>query len=276
MALKPKTVPVAPVAPVEVQADVATVSEPVNSGNTKNTDERTAVAKSLRAAGQELVKQEKAAGVDVVKGSKRGAVRFIQALGNPASPVKGTKGTESYDSIEIVGYEVEVLEDIEVPVHSRVGITKKNVMAFSDETMVVAPAGSKVILSISEVGRMITRLEFDGMFTGGGVSVEVGMTVSKSQGTQYTPRVLLKKVLTETDTATIKESVKAVAVRNPSSTGNSIKDFTILPEYEEKFGYIFKPVESAGRTSTGAKKREVGENAAEIAAALRAYYNKAN
>lgn len=265
----------APVAEAPVANEAQVGAPAVDTGKASDKAERKAVAKQFRAAGKALAAEEDAAGV--VKGAWRDKVQFLYPLGNPASKATGTKNKQQYETIEIVGYKFKALDAITVPVVDRTGIPKKNVMGFNSYEEVQVAAGQEFVLTIAELALMIQKVEYNGMFTGGGVSVEVGCTISRSQGTQYAPRVLLKMTETGENTTSMKESVQPVATRKQGTPADStsIKDFEVLPEYADKFGYIYAPVVSSGRSSQEYKKREVGENAAEIAAALRAFQMKA-
>ena len=198
----------------------------------------------------------------------------MYALGNPAKyGTRTEKGVSDIKTMDVVGYAFKAIEDVLVPVCQRVGINKSDVMGYSSIDWVEVKAGQEFNLSKAELGEMITQNIYNGMFTGDPDNkVELAITFSAAAGNTYAPQCILKKVIEEgKDSKPVKANIIPVATKKEGTSGKSVRDFEVLPEYKEKFGYIFEEVQSGGRSGSGSQKREVGQSAAELAAAFRAF-----
>lgn len=252
-----------------------TPNPPVTGSTTRNKDmDKRKYYENFKKDGLALHQAEVESGEAEADGSMRDAVAYLYALGNPAKTGTRTeKGTTDIKTIEVIGYACKaVKEGVKAPICKREGINKTDVMGFSSVEWVDVPVGTVFTLSRAELGEMISQGVFAGMFTGDPDNqVEFGVTFSKVAGNAYAPQALLKTVVTE-NSKPIKSNIVPVAVKKEGAKGNSLKDYDVLPEYAEKFGYIFAEVQSVGRSSNGgSKQREVGQTAAELAAAFRAY-----
>lgn len=268
---------------VNEEVKTEAVAEPATAGAVKSTKsgrpkdmQKVAAVKAFREAGETLAMEEDANGVE--KGAGQADVAYVIALGNPTSWGTRTEGkTEKIPTMNIVGWKFRALKDIKVPVCKREGIPKNDTMGYSSIEWVNAAAGSEFTLSPAELGEMISLEQYNGMFTGDPENVvELHVTMPKVGKGRYAPSVSLKRVKTSENTKPLKADIVPVATLNEGADkkSTSIKDYTVLPEYAEKFGYIFEPVERTGRGSSGSTARKPGENAAELAAALRAYKSR--
>lgn len=262
-----------------------TVQEPtpVDSGNTSKVKttasgrpkdmEKVAAVKEFRAAGLALAKEEDASGVE--KGQSSAKVAFVVALGNPAKMGTRTEGNKDGIAVmDIVGWKFRAVEAIKVPVCGREGILKNNTMGYSSIEWVDVPAGGEFTLTPAELSEMISLEEYNGVFTGDPENqVQLHVTMPKVGKNHYEPKVTLTKIRLTEDTKPIKATVEPVATLNAGALegSKSIKDYTVLPEYAEKFGYIYEEVAKTGGTGRTQQARKPGENAGELAAALRAY-----
>lgn len=244
---------------------------------TKDVDKKKFYA-DFKNQGIELMKAEKEQGV--VYGAMSDKVAYLYALGNPANEgTRSEKGTTDIPVVEVVGYKLKALADIQVPVINREGIAKCDIMGYKEVKWVPVKAGQEFDLTRGELGLMIQLPEYNGMFSGDPNNiVEVQVTVSKAAGNAYVPLSVLKKTYIDENTTPIKANIANIAVKKAGATGKSIKDFEVLPDYAEKYGYIYEEVRSAGRASgeRSYSKRERGQTAAELAAALRAYARRTN
>lgn len=235
---------------------------------------KVAAVKEFRQAGLALAQEEDASGVE--KGQSSSKVAFVVALGNPAKMGTRTEGKkEGIEVMEIVGWKFRAVEAVKAPVCKRENIAKSDTMGYSSIEWIDVPAGGEFTLTPAELSEMIALEEYNGLFTGDPENqVELHVTMPKVGQNKYAPNVTLKKIKISEDTRPIKAVVDPVATLNPGAPegSKSIKDYTVLPEYAEKFGYIYEEAVRTGKGgSTAGQKRKPGENAGELAAALRAY-----
>lgn len=247
----------------------------------KRTKDRAKAAfyKDFKQQGVALLEAEKETGEAEKAGSMSDKVAFLHPLGNPTKVGTRTeKGRSEIPTIEIIGYAFKALANVQVPVIDRVGIPKINPMGYNNINWVPVKKGETFILTRAELGEMVMQVEYAGAFTGDPENqVELTVTVSKVAGNAYAPLTILKKVIIDENTSPIKANIVPVAVKKEGATGNGIKDYTVLPEYDEKFGYLFEEVKSVGRARGSAyQKREKGQSAAELAAAMRAFRRKSD
>lgn len=269
--------PVAQEAPVVENHDVQGEVTPHTGTQARTKDKaKASYYQNFKNEGLKLMKEEAATGEAAVAGSMSDKVAFLFPLGNPTKVGTRTeKGQSEIPTIEIIGYMLKALADIEVPVIDRTDLAKVNVMGAKSVTWVPVKKNSNFILTRAELGEMITKIEYNGMFTGDPKNiVELQVTISKVAGNNYAPLTILKKTqIPGVEVAPIKQNIVPVAVKKDGAEGNGIKDYTVLPEYAEKFGYLFEEVRSAGRASGPREyqKRAQGQSAAELAAAMRAF-----
>lgn len=278
MSLVKKGLNTAPVAEEAVVEDESSQVENVlTEGKTKKKDAaKAAYYEALKKDGIEQLKKDTEA--KVALGAKSDKVSYLHALGNPAKEGTRTeKGKKGIPTIEVVGYKLRAEADIQVPVIDRTNLPKCDVMGANTVTWVPVKKGQEFIISRGELGEMITLEEYNGTFTGDAENiVELQITISKAAGNTYAPLTILKKSTIGNEGAPIKAHIVPIANRKPGTNGKSISDFEVLPEYAEKFGYIFAEVKSEGRAPRTYEKRNQGQSAAELAAAMRAYKKRTN
>lgn len=281
MALKkPNLNPVADVKPEvaapQVPEELAGAPAADVKRKTKNKAKAT-FYRDFKRQGTELLKEEAESGIGEQAASMSDKIAFLYPLGNPTKVGTRTeKGKSEIPTIEVIGYAFKALANVEVPVIDREGLPKSNVMGYNSISWAKVKKGETFILTRAELGEMIMQVQYAGTFTGDPENqVELAITVSKVAGNAYMPLTTLKKVIIDENTSPLKANITPVAVKKEGAKGNGIKDYNVLPEYDEKFGYIFKEVVSAGRAGGGGyKKKERGQTAAELAAAMRAFRRK--
>lgn len=244
-----------------------------------------AFTKGVKEAGKALKDEEDKEGL--VKGEGRENIGFVTCLGNPQNMGTRTEnGEEGIPVPEVVGFKLKALADIKVPVTERVNIPKNNPMGYSSIEWVDVKAGTEFDVNTAELAELLKLPEYDGMFTGHAiedqygtpVEAEIHMTTSKTGGT-YRVNVSLKRVKYADDRKYKPLKAMYVEIATPkegaSKDSKSISDWQVKPEYAEKFGYLYE--KAPARVGGGSTKapRKPGENAAELAAALRAMTNKA-
>lgn len=254
------------------------------SGRVKDMD-KVAFTKNLREIGRNLKDEEDKEGL--VKGEGRPNIGFVTCLGNPQKVGTRTeKGVSDIPVSEIIGFKLQAMADIKVPVTKREGIPKNNPMGYSSIEWVAVKAGTQFDVNPAELAELLKLPEYDGMFTGHAiqdeygtdVEVEIHMTTTKT-GNTYRPNVSLKRVVYSDgkEYKPVKAIVEDVAnLKEGADKGSKkIEDWQIKPEYAEKFGYLYE--KAPARVGGGSTKapRKVGENASELAAALRAMTNNA-
>lgn len=237
--------------------------------------QKKAAVKEFREAGLALAKEEDANGV--VKGQDSNKVAYVIALGNPARMGTRTEGKkENIAVMEIVGWKFKALAPIQVPVCKREGIPKTDSMGYSSIEWVEVAEGQEFTLSPAELSEMIILEQYNGIFTGDEKNqVQMHITMPKVGKNKYAPNISLTKIRIDENTKPLKADVIPVATLNEgaSKDSKSLKDYTVLPEYAEKFGYIFEEAPK-GSTRVAGQKRKPGENAGELAAAMRAFKMK--
>ena len=205
------------------------------------------------------------------EGTKRGAVAFVCALGNPKMKQDRVSKGQIIPCFKPVGYKFKALENIVIPVIP----LKDNCASLIDvavENATTRPvkAGEEFVLNLREYGALISQTEYNGSFSGEGREVFLGVTFS---GERTEPYPILKSAA---GAGSIKENMELIANEEivKGADGADVKKYTVKPEYAEKFGMLFK-THSAKRTGLGsAKSSEAGVAASNIARALQDYYNK--
>ena len=124
-------------------------------------------------------------------------------------------------------------------------------------------AGEEFFLNLYETGLLISQVEYAGTFNGGGDEVVLHATFSQARGN--TPLTVIKR-----KGAPIKDKLLPVA---DVTDVNGKKTYTIKPEYQEKFGYLY--VRRAGIRGAGmGTKVATKDTERNLAAAFRQFTAK--
>ena len=239
----------------------------VNSGAKADTNRRNDHAE-FKARGEALGAQMSAEEKSK-EGTKRGAIAFVCALGNPKQKQDRVTGGKSVPCFKPVGYKFKALEDIVVPVIPlKENYTSLIDVAVENATTRTVKAGETFDCNLREYGALISQTEYNGIFNGEGREVFLGVTFA---GNRTEPYPILKA-----SEGSIKENMELIADEEKikGADGAEVKKYTVKEEYAEKFGMLFK-VRSAARTGSGsARASEAGVAASNIARALQDYYTK--
>lgn len=216
------------------------------------------------ALGAQMSEEEKAK-----EGTKRGAIAFVCALGNPKQKQDRVTGGKSVPCYKPVGYKFEALEDIVVPVIPlKDNYTSLIDVAVENASTITVKAGDTFVCNLREYGALISQTEYNGIFNGKGREVFLGVTFA---GNRTEPYPILKA-----SEGSVKENMELIAdvEEVKGADGAPTKKYTVKDEYAEKFGMLFK-ARSATRTGSGsARASEAGVAASNLARALQDYYTK--
>ena len=216
------------------------------------------------ALGAQMSAEEKAQ-----EGTKRGAIAFVCALGNPKQKQDRMSGGKAVPCFKPVGYKFKALEDVQVPVIPlKENYTSLIDVAVENATTVTVKAGQMFSCNLREYGALISQTEYNGIFNGEGREVFLGVTFS---GSRQEPYPILKA-----SEGSVKENMELIAdvEEVKGADGAAVKKYTVKDEYAEKFGMLFK-ARSATRTGSGSSRAsEAGIAASNIASALQDYYTK--
>ena len=196
-----------------------------------------------------------------MEGCKSHLVKFEIALGNPQKPMKRVQNQQKLNSYEVVGYRFKALGDVEVPTCKPTANTIKNPMDCEAPTWRTVHAGETFDLTSCELGHMISRIEFSGIFNGEGDEVILHVTTTKSRA--GAPLSVLKR-----RGAPLKDNMLLIADKEEI---DGKKKFTVKDEFADKFGYLF--VRRTSNNGHGSTSR-VGESPKDLSAALRLYFDK--
>ena len=183
------------------------------------------------------------------EGSKSATVEFIACLGDPLHPTKLPDGSGSY---KVCGYELKVLEDMDVPVAPFLEQVKGNYLNVTDEiTTRPVKAGEIIHLNIVETAALISQVEFAGRFSGGTKEVILGATSSKDR---QEPLPILR--LADAQAGSIKEGMILVGTRRTETEPAKVAD-----KYADTFANLFNRV-SGGKGSVKTVKQPERDYAA--------------
>lgn len=237
----------APVAPTTAPAPEVSKSTKKGKGNPAFQD-----FKASGAAARENYSDEEKA----LEGSKSDKVQYVIALANPARAVKRVEKGENKASYMVVGYRFKALEDMMVP--SAPMLSKTNPMECGDVTEVPVKKGQEFDLTLFEMGVMISKIEFGGIFNGGGDEVVMHVTMSAQRNNE--PLTVLKR-----RSAPIKDNITLIA---DVTEKNGKKSYEVKPEFAEKFGILFTKRKSKAGSASSAV---AGESPKDLSAAFRTY-----
>jgi hypothetical protein len=240
----------------EAGAGAGTGTAGKGKGKNSKFDEFKAQGASIRAKKTEADLQ--------AEGAHSGDVQFVIALGNPARVIKRTEKGEKIGSMECVGYRFKALKPVTVPKVKLLADAKNNPMLFDPETVeyVEVAEGQEFDLLLPELGQMISDPKYAGTFNGGGDTVQLHVTISASRN--YVPLSVLKRPGT-----VLKDHMLPVGEKK---LVDGKERWCALPEFEEKFGYLYKVVQT-NRGTGSSKSKNTGEATKDLAAALRNYFS---
>lgn len=244
-------------------AESKTVIQSSPKADSGRTDKHAKFKAHGESIGAAMTAEEKAK-----EGSMRSAVAFVCALGNPKQKQDRVEKGKSVPCYKPVGYKFKALQDIMVPVIP----LKENYqtlidVAIENATEVPVKAGETFVCNLREYGALISKTEYNGIFNGEDKEVFLGVTFS---GSREEPYPILKSSV-----GSVKETMELVATVEEikGADGAVTKKYTVKPEYEEKFGVLFK-ARSTSRVGGSAKASEAGVAASNLARALQDYYTK--
>lgn len=237
-----------------------------NSPRRQGHDEFKSLGESI---GANMTAEEKA-----LEGTKRGAVAFVCALGDPRKRQDRAVGREDGKQKSVpcwkpVGYKFKALEDIMVP---QIPLKENNTslidVAVENATEVPVKAGEEFILNLREYGTLISKTEYNGVFNGEGKTVYLGVTFSGNRSEPYP--------IMRAEGGSVKTNMELIADEEKVHTadGREVSKYTVKPEYADKFGVLFKTRSISRSARSGEKSNEKALAASNIARALQDYYSK--
>lgn len=233
----------------------APATAPAPEVSTKSGKKGNPAFQDFKASGQatreSYTEEEKA-----IEGSKSDKIEYVIALANPARSVKRVEKGENKASFQVVGYRFKALEACTVPEAKL--LSKTNPMECGEITERPVKAGEEFDLNLFEMGVMISKLEYGGIFNGGGDEVVMHVTMSAARNNE--PLTVLKR-----RSAPIKDNIILIADVDEK---NGKKSYTVKPEFAEKFGVLFTKRKSKAGSAAGTA---TGESPKDLSAAFRNY-----
>lgn len=209
---------------------------------------------SLRA---KMTEEEK-----TLEGSKSDKVAFVCTLGDPSRPQKRRSNGQDKPSLQVVGYALKILEDMEVPYAPlKQGFT--SMVDCEPIQWKPAKAGETVYLNNLETGTLISQPQFAGSFTGEGTSVSLSIKFSSDR-----PDPL--PILQKNGEGSIKENMMPIAENKGTETAKRWE----AKEGFEKFSVLWVKKSAGSRGSAAARKKNDAPK--DLAAAFTAFMNKKN